>query len=192
MPITTPESAALVENLCAAFQGESDAHARYVIFAGIAEAEGWHGVAGLFRAMAAAEGIHCSNHGRILHQLGGETEYAAAPVEPRSTVQNLRTALAGELYEIDSTYPAFLENAREIRDVSVVRTLHWALEAEKTHARLVNEALTLVEFDDRDAWVTMSRPFFVCPVCGYTSEVEDELPMCSVCNCSWKRFEVYR
>jgi rubrerythrin len=191
MPTTTAESA-LVENLRIAFQSEADAHARYVIYAGTAEAEGWHGVAALFRATAAAEEIHCSNHGRILHQLGGETDYGPAPVEPRSTVENLRTALASELFEIDCSYPAFLQHAREIRDVSVVRTLHWALEAEKTHARLVNEALTLMEFNDRDSWVTMSRPFFVCPVCGYTSAVENELPMCSVCNCSWKRFEVYQ
>lgn len=192
MFVTTPESAALVDNLRIAFQGECDAHARYVVYARTAEAEGWIGAASLFRAMAAAEAIHCCNHGRILHQFGGDTEYTPEPIEPRTTVQNLRTALAGELYELECSYPAFLQHAREVRDVAVVRTLHWALEAEKTHARLVNEALSLVELDDRDAWVTMSRPFFVCPVCGFTSEVQDELPMCPVCNCSWRRFEVHR
>jgi rubrerythrin len=74
----------------------------------------------------------------------------------------------------------------------VVRTFTWALEAEKTHARLFNEALALLECDDEESWVTLARDFYVCPVCGYTSEQERETAMCHVCNCAWSRFEVVR
>lgn len=191
MQLYAAETAALIENLRIVFEAELTAQARYTEFAQVAEYEGWVGVAGLFRAASAAEGIHAGNHGRILRQFEEEIDFTPGPVEAENTLHNLRIALAGELEEIDSLYPAFLQQARECRDVTVVRTLNWALEAEKTHARLFNEALTLVEFNDRDAWVTMNRDFYVCPVCGYTSEVANELPLCPVCNCAWNRFELY-
>lgn len=192
MEVIASEQATLIENLRSAFEVESDAHARYVDFAEKAEGEGWHGVASLFRAAAFAEDIHFGNHGRILRQLGGDIEIRPHAAEVRVTLDNLRVALAGELFEVDTMYPAFLHQAQQCRDVAVVRTFTWALEAEKTHARLFNEALTLVELEDEDAWITMPRSFYVCPVCGYSSEDRNEAEMCRVCNCAWKRFEEIR
>ena len=185
-------SAILVENLRTAFEGESNTRARYVQFAEKAHGEGWHGLGSLMRAAAFAEQIHAGNHGRILRQLGGSAEVVSMPVVVCGTLENLRTALAGEVFEVETMYPAFVEQARECRDVAVVRTFSWALEAEKTHVRLFNEALALVEFDEEESWVTMARDFYVCPVCGYTSEQEYETAMCRVCNCAWARFEVVR
>lgn len=191
MQAIAAEHAALVEILHTAYESECNAHARYAEFAEKADGEGWHGVASLFRAVARAEQIHAGNHGRILHQLGGITEFVARPVEVKNTFDNLRAALAGEVFEIDTMYPAFLEQARMNRDVAVVRTFTWALEAEKTHARLFNEALALLEIEDEESWVTMRRDLYVCPVCGYTSETRNEYAMCPVCNCAWIRFEYY-
>jgi rubrerythrin len=188
----TTEPTTLTEILRAAFETEANGRARYVEFAPKAEGEGWHGVGSLFRAVARAEQIHTSNHGRILHQLGGVIEFSAIPVEVSVTLNNLRASLAGEIFEIDTMYPAFLEQARVFKDVAVIRTFQWALEAEKTHARLLNEAAALLEIDDEESWVTMHREFCVCPVCGYTSENPDEASMCPVCNCSWSRFERWR
>jgi rubrerythrin len=45
-----------------AFSGESMAHMRYLIFAEIAEKEGFTNVARLFRAIAHAELVHARNH----------------------------------------------------------------------------------------------------------------------------------
>lgn len=192
MQTVASEQAGLIENLRTAFEGESKAHARYAEFAEKADGEGWHGVASLFRAANRAEQIHAANHGRILRLLGGGTDLVWEPIEIRYTLDNLRTALDAEIFEVDHMYPAFIEHARQCRDMAVIRTFTWALQAEKTHARLFNEALTLVELDEEDSWVTMPREFYVCPVCGYTSEVENEAAMCPVCNCAWKRFEVNR
>ena len=50
------EKTATVANLLAAYEGESNAHAKYVLFAAKADAEGWHGAASLFRAAARAGG----------------------------------------------------------------------------------------------------------------------------------------
>ena len=51
-----------LENLQTAFNGESNANARYLAFATKADQEGYGGVASLFRAAARAEEIHAANH----------------------------------------------------------------------------------------------------------------------------------
>ena len=192
MPAIACEHEALLEDLRTAFENESNARLRYGEFAEKADGEGWHGVASLFRAAARAEEIHASNHGRILHQLGGRAEYTPQAPDVKSTLENLRIALDGEIFEVDTMYPAFLAQARTVRDVASVRTFTWALQAEKTHARLFNEALALLEIDDEESWVTMAREFFVCPVCGYTSEDLCEEETCPACYCCSSRFETCR
>ena len=48
--------------LVSSYGGESMAHMRYLIFADIAEREGFKNVARLFRAIAFAEQVHARNH----------------------------------------------------------------------------------------------------------------------------------
>jgi rubrerythrin len=186
------EHEVLIENLHTALENESHTHLRYIEFADKADGEGWHGVASLFRAAARAEEIHAANHGRILHQLDIAPRFRPVKIEVRTTLDNVRDALAGEISGVDTMYPAYLEHARTARDVAVVRTFTWALSAEKTHERLFNEALALLEIEDEDSWITMPRDFHVCPVCGYTSEYEDRAEICPTCFCSRSRFEAIR
>ena len=49
-------------NLEAAFAGESQAHMRYLIFADLAEREGFANVARLLRAASYAEQMHATAH----------------------------------------------------------------------------------------------------------------------------------
>jgi rubrerythrin len=192
MQAIAAEHQLLVENLRTAFDHESNAHLRYVEFAEKADGEGWHRIASLFRAVARAEQLHAANHGRLLHQLGGHAEHTPQAIEVNTTFENVSTALAGEIFEADTMYPAFAEMARAARDVAAVRTFTWALQAEKTHARLFNEALALLEIDDEESWATMAREFYVCPVCGHTSEDICEAQTCPACFCAWSRFETCR
>jgi len=186
------ENAITVQNLLAAFEGESNAHAKYTAFAAKADEEGLHGAASLFRAAARAEQIHAGNHSRVLHQLGSHSECEIHPVEVKSTLENLKTALNGEQYEIDTMYPGFLAEAAERKNTGAIRTFTGALEAEKTHARLYSEAIALLVAGKRDSWIGEVRDFYVCPVCGYTSETEEEHERCPVCNCPWEKFEIIR
>jgi len=192
MPVVVSEGAILLENLRTAYVSESNGHARYEEFAAKADGEGLHGVACLFRAAAVAEHIHADNHRRILQQLSGETEFTPHPVTPGNTLENLRTAVAGEVFEVDTLYPSFLERARQCQDVPMERTFAWALEAEKAHARLFNEALARLELEDEESWITLADGFYVCPGCGYTIEPEHEADMCRVCDCPRSRFGVIR
>jgi rubrerythrin len=192
LPTIPTENATTISNLLAAFEGESNANAKYVAFAVKADADGWHGAASLFRAAAQAEQIHAANHARVIRQLGGEASCEIEPVDVKTTLENLKTALAGEQFEIGSMYPDFIKEANEHENTAAIRTFRWAMEAEKTHARLYTEAIALVEAGEKDAWVCAPRDFYVCAACGYTSESPDEYERCPVCNLSWDKFEVFR
>lgn len=186
------ETTTTVLHLQDAFNGESNANVRYLAFAAKADAEGWHGVASLFCAAAHAEHIHAGNHARVIMQHGSTPHANIQQTEVRSTLENLRVALGGERFEIETMYPEFIKAAEEVRDDAALRTFRWALEAEKTHARLFAEAITLVEADNKNSWAAKQRAFYVCPACGYTSESPDEHERCPVCNMIWKKFEIIR
>jgi rubrerythrin len=192
MPGMIAENTATVANLMAAFEGESNAHAKYVVFAAKADADGWHGAASLLRAAARAEQIHAANHARVIKQLGGDARCTIHPVEVQSTLENLQAALAGEQYEIDTLYPAFLKESKAGKKIGATRTFAWAMEAEKTHARLYIEALTLIKAGKKDSWVGSVRDFYVCAVCGYTTDTPEEHERCPVCNLVSDKFEVIR
>jgi len=187
-----PENTVTVQNLLSALEGESNANARYNAFATKADADGFHGAASLFRAAARAEQIHAGNHARVLVQLGSPVGFKIHEIEVKSTLENLKTALAGEQYEVKTMYPDFLAEATAHNNTAAIRTFHGALEAEKTHVRLYSEAIALVETGKKDAWVCKTKEFFVCPVCGYTTETPNEHEHCPVCNAPWARFEVVR
>lgn len=186
-----PENTVTVKNLLTAYEGESNAHAKYAAFAVQADKDGLHGAASLFRAASRAEQIHANNHARVIKQLGGEATFTLHAIEVKSTLENLKAARGGENYEIDTMYPPFLAEATERKNTAAIRTFHGALEAEKTHSRLYGEAIDLLEAGKKDSWISTARDFYVCVVCGYTSETK-ESDHCPVCNLAWEKFEVIR
>lgn len=192
MPAIVADNEITVQNLMSAFEGESNAHAKYTTFAVKADADGLHGAASLFRAAARAEQIHAANHARVIKQLGGEAKCTIHPADVKSTLENLKAALEGEQYEVATMYPGFLEEAKAHNNTTAIRTFTGAMEAEKTHARLYGEAIALLQGGKLDSWIGAAREFYVCPVCGYTSETEEEHEHCPVCNCLWERFEIIR
>ena len=186
------ETTATIANLLAAYEGESNAHSKYVLFAAKADAEGWYGAASLFRAAARAEEIHAHYHARVLKQLGSEARCQIHPAEVKSTLENLKAALAGERYEIDTMYPAFIAETA-VSDIPIARrSFTWAMEAEKTHARLYSEAIDLVEKGLRDSWAASACNFYVCAACGYTTSTAKEQDRCPVCNLAFDKFEIIR
>ncbi len=153
-----------------AFAGESMAHMKYLIFSEIAEKEGFPNIARLFRAIAYAEFVHAKNHARELGLIG-------------KTVDNLQKGIEGELFEVDEMYPAYDAIATLQEEKGAKRAIHYALEAEKIHADLYEEAKKLaqqnkdMEFDN----------VYICPVCGYT-EVGNVPEKCPVCGFPGEKF----
>jgi len=160
-------------NLEAAFAGESQAHMKYVIFADKAEREGFPEVARLFRAISYAERVHATNH---LRMLGGISD----------TASNLETAFSGENYENTEMYPAFNAVANLQEEKGAIRTIHYALEAEKIHEVMYRMAQSSVEAGkDME-----SAPVYICPVCGHTviGEAPDKCPVCGALKTKYDEF----
>ena len=62
-----------LQNMQTAFNGESNAHLRYLAFAEQADRESYGEVASLFRAAARAEEVHASNHAEVIKGMGADS-----------------------------------------------------------------------------------------------------------------------
>ncbi len=157
-------------NLKDAFAGESQAHMRYLVYATLAEREGLPNIARMFRAASFSEQIHATNH---LRGLEGSPK----------TVENVKTALDGETFEIAEMYPAYLAVAGLQDEKRAQRSMGDALEAEKVHAALYARAHQAASAGSDVVLTTV----FVCPMCGYT--VEGEAPeKCPLCGTPKSKF----
>ncbi|MEZ7198040.1 rubrerythrin family protein [Pseudodesulfovibrio karagichevae] len=160
-----------MENLKAAFAGESQANRKYLAYAEKADAEGKPGVAKLFRAAAAAETIHAHAHLRLMKGIG-------------TTEENLKDAIEGETYEFNSMYPGMMKDAEAEGENAILRYFGFANEAEKIHAELYSEALA-----DPDKFA--DAEFYICSVCGHTMDGEptDKCPICGAAVKAYRKVE---
>ncbi|GLI35768.1 rubrerythrin family protein [Desulforhabdus amnigena] len=155
------------KNLREAFAGESQANRRYLAYAEKAEDEFFHGVAKLFRAVAAAETIHAHKH---LRTLGGV----------KSTKENIQDALSGEIHEFKNMYPQMIADAKEEGNKSAEISFTYANAVEQIHAELYTKAL-----EDPEKFPV--KDYYVCKICGYT--IADAPPeKCPVCGANPKAF----
>jgi rubrerythrin len=158
-----------IEDLKAAFAGESQANRRYLAFAKKADADGFPQVAKLFRAAAHAETVHALNHFKALGEI-------------KTTAENLDAAITGENYEVVSMYPAFMQDAETEGEKRALTSFRWAFEVEKVHEELYRKALDTLSKD------TPLEDYYVCPVCGYTHAGRAP-ETCPVCGTPGSRFE---
>lgn len=172
-----------LENLQASFNGESNAKAKYEAFAAKADEEGYKSVASLFRAASLSEGIHAKKHAAVIAKLGAEPKAEIAKPEVKSTKENLAAALAGESYEKETMYPAFITQATAEKNKAAVRTFRGAMLAEIEHAKLYKQALA-----ELDAWKAAGKEFMVCDICGYTELLTPALLKCPVCSAPKTKF----
>ncbi|NLX23005.1 MAG: rubrerythrin family protein [Phycisphaerae bacterium] len=152
------------QNLKDAFAGESQASRKYLAFATQAEQDGLPNIARLFRTAAEAETIHAHGH-------------LAAMGAIQSTVENLKTAIAGETYEYTEMYPPMLRQA-EADKHRAQRMFNFAVKAEAVHAKLYQMALAAAQ-QGKDLTETA---FYLCPVCGHIElgQPPDTCPICGV------------
>ncbi len=149
------------DNLMAAFAGESQANRKYLAFAKKAEAEGYKSAARMFRAAAEAETLHAHAH---LNAVDGV----------KSTEENLKSAVSGETFEFEKMYPPYLEEAKKEGHDKGVRSISYAMEAEKVHADLFSDVLSNLNKEDDSI-------YYLCPQCGYVEKngTPDNCPICT-------------
>lgn len=157
-----------LDNLKAAFAGESQANRKYLAFARKADEEGYPQVARLFRAAAEAETVHALNHLKAMQGI-------------KSTRENLEAAINGENFEVVSMYPPYIEQAEQEGEKKAVTSFRWAWEVEKEHEELYRQALETLgsageEYD-----------YYVCPFCGHTHP-RSAPEKCPVCGAPGSKF----
>lgn len=172
-----------LKNLNAAYQGESNAHVRYLAFADQAAKENLPQVAKLFRAAAQAEGIHRDTHKATILEAGGALDTTPLEaVKVGTTAENLQAAITGESYERDVMYPGFLATAKAENAREAIRTIQFAAAAEAQHAKLYAQAL---------AQLGKNPPtdYYVCPTCGSTV-LERPADKCPTCRKPGEKFNL--
>jgi len=154
------------ENMKEAFKGETTASAKYAAYSKKAEEEGYHEIALMFKATSTSESIHANNH-KVVLQAGNQTIPTVTPeFTVKSTMENLKDALAGETYEITTMYPEFIDNSVAAGNQSATISLTYALKTEKKHKVLYENAIAALK--NNTVSKSVSGLYYVCPVCGNT------------------------
>ena len=128
-------------NLKEAFAGESQANRRYLYFAKQADIEWYPDVAGLFRDTAEGETGHAHGHLDYLKEVGDPA--TDMPID--DTVENLKSAVAGETHEYTDMYPGMAKAAREEGFSEIADWFETLAKAEKSHAGRFEQGLKSVE-----------------------------------------------
>ena len=158
-----------LNNLMAAFAGESQANRKYLAYSQKAEKEGKLNAAKLFKAAADAETLHALKQFEIAGKIG-------------STADNLKDGIAGETREYKEMYPDFVKEAEAEGNKAALMSFTFAMKAEEVHAKLYKEALENLD--------QMGEVFYyLCPVCGNIEKVRPD--KCSICGVPGDKFIKY-
>lgn len=122
MSLQNPESIT-IQNLEAAFAGESMAHIKYRYFAKLAREMGDEETAKIFEDTAAQEVLHAFGHLDLL--------YPKAQMTPAKA---LEIAIEGETYEYTDMYPKFRHLAVEEGNDAAVAEYDEQIEESRVHA----------------------------------------------------------
>ena len=158
-----------LENLMAAFAGESQANKKYLAYSKKAEKEGKLNAAKLFKAASDAETLHALKELEVAGKIG-------------STIENLQDAFAGETHEYQDMYPGFIETANQEGNKGAVSIFTFAMKAEEVHAKLYKEALENIDN-------TEEVFYYLCPICGNIEKFTPE--KCSICGFPGAKFIKY-
>ncbi len=157
-----------LENLNAAFAGESMARNKYTYFASAAKKEGYVQIGDIFEETANNEKEHAKIWYKLIHDGVGKT------------VDNLEAAAAGENYEWTSMYPGFAKTAKEEGFDRIAALFEKVADIEKSH----NERYTALMEKVRDEVVFESEDVTVwyCSNCGHLHIGKNAPLKCPVCD----------
>lgn len=156
-----------MENMQAAFKGETTASAKYAAYSKKAEQDGYHQIALLFKAASTSENIHANNHKAVIQESGSNVPVITPEFSVKTTKENLQDAIAGETYEVTTMYPDFLKEASSVGNQLAMISLNYAYKTEKKHKVFYEGALKALE---NNTLKTLPTTFYVCPTCGNTYE----------------------
>jgi rubrerythrin len=163
-----------IENLKAAFAGESQARNKYTFFAKVARNEGYHYVARIFEETAFNEMRHANDHLKLLNGIG-------------DTAANLREAAEGEDYETVTMYPTFAQEAEAEGNMEAAMLFMQIGKIEAEHRERYKRLLEMVE---NGTVFSRKQPIkWRCSLCGYTYTGSEPPPKCPSCKHTHEYYE---
>ena len=183
---TTSSPKHTIADLQAAFNGESNARAKYLGFAEAAKKDGYPGIATLFIATADAEKIHLTSHAEVLKAHGQIAKADIKPHAPEGIKANLLAAIKGETYEFSTMYPEFIQRVEAGAFADAKKSFSEAKEAEKIHAKMYQKYL-----NDLPNQKGKSATIHLCPFCGYLTDDPKSITTCPICQAAIADFKAY-
>ncbi len=181
------------ENLANAFAGESQARNRYTYYAQVAEKEGHHYIADVFRETAYNERAHAEIfYNYLVEGLGAvhikvDAEY---PIGKETTLENLKYAADGEKEEWGTLYPNFSKIAKEEGFPQIAHAFNEIGEVEERHE---SRYLAFYYHMKEDTLYKREESiFWKCSNCGYIHEGKEVPGVCPACRYPKGYFEPLR
>ncbi|MDD2959300.1 MAG: rubrerythrin family protein [Lachnospiraceae bacterium] len=164
------------KNLMTAFAGESEARNKYTYFASKAKKDGYVQIGNIFEETANNEKEHAKMWFKLL--TGGVG----------STIENLKAAADGEMYEWTDMYAGFAKEAKEEGFDDIAKLFEGVAAIEKEHEERYRKLLANIEGDlvfskDEDV-------IWQCSNCGHVCVGRKAPDVCPVCSHPQSYFEV--
>ncbi|HTW90695.1 MAG TPA: rubrerythrin family protein [bacterium] len=176
------------KNLLAAFAGESQARNRYTYFASQARNDGLMQMAQIFEETANQEKEHAKRFFKFLE--GGDvTIQAAYPAgKVGTTLDNLKAAAAGEMFEWGTLYPDFAKTAQDEGFNEVATVFRNIAVAEKQHQKRYSDLAANLEAGR--VFKRGNKVVWRCLNCGYLHEGTEAPQQCPACAHPQAYFEL--
>ena len=164
-------------NLMEAFAGESQARNKYTYFASKAKKEGYEQIAAIFEETAGNEKEHAKIWFKLLS--GGEIG---------CTLENLKSAAAGEYQEWSDMYKRMAQDAKEEGFGDIAALFEMVGKIEKEHEERYIKLMQNIE--DGTAFAKREKAVWICRNCGYIKDGESAPNTCPVCAHPQAYFEL--
>jgi len=177
-----------IKNLAKAFVGESQARNRYTMYSKIARDEGFEQIAEIFLLTADNERVHAKNFFKLINELklkNPQGSYnpiiieTAVPTTMGTTIENLKSAIAGENEEYTKLYPEFANMAEQEGLVDMATRIRAIMVAEQHHEERYLKLLEVLE--SGKVFKKDIETHWVCRECGYVhfgTTPPDKCPSC--------------
>ena len=166
-----------MNNLLAAFAGESQAHTKYLYYAAKARENGFEQIAAIFEETAKNEKEHAEIWFKLIN--GGKMP---------ETLNNLTDAAAGENYEWTDMYAGFAETAKDEGFDHIAFLFEHVAKIEKEHE---NRYRKLIEnINDGLVFSRDGDTIWQCRNCGHIFIGKGAPEICPVCSHAKAYFQI--
>jgi rubrerythrin len=174
-----------IANLKAAYAEEILQIDKYYKYALKAKEEKFDKIALMFTALAKSEAIQARNFKTVLDKLGVIFTAPVVNNEAYSTFENLLLSYKSETFDIQVSYPKFIDEANEENVPDAVEAFTWAKNDDTEHMGYYFVGLTAYGTKSE---LTLPAKWYVCPKCGSTFTEADVKDPCQYCQTPISQF----